>query len=340
MEKQAEDLQKEKETALAEARTAGQQRASEQLEAAKAEQARVVAEKDSQIAVIQKKIDGLEQETERARGDVRVLKREAEARRVSGATKSKFAKLMDAYKELSDSRLSFAIMLERLASSAAIADRARPDVKVIMASADQAHDIAEMVEKMRENARRIATADSRELKEAGIDTVALLNTLAPEQATAVKKLVRAIEELSLSIKVRRSPITVEARNMEWVDSNVLASKGDAVYVETTGYWRIVGEWPRAGAEGWEGGQEYRITQNARAGALIMRFGASEQLHPAYLNEPIIADSSGTVFFRINDRDNRGNDGDIKAVPTAVNLEKVRAFLKVYRDTAAKVEWLQ
>ena len=90
-------------------------------------------------------------------------------------------------------------------------------------------------------------------------------------------------------------------------------------------------WQPAGPEGWDSGAQYKVSQDSRAGALILRIGINEKAYAAYLGKPIEAELPGRVMLRMNDKDIRDNVGQVTVEVVSCNPKALDNVLEIWED---------
>jgi len=167
-----------------------------------------------------------------------------------------------------------------------------------------------------------------------------LGDLGPHRAGVQEEDIRAIERLADAIQnaIRRMKVeslVVPAERNAWTDSEMFVEAGDVIQVRAEGQWRMADNWEAAGPDGWDGGSQYKVVQDARAGSLILKVGVSERAYPAYLGKPIVADASGRVAFRMNDNAVGDNGGELKVQVVSANPKSLREVRELWDKAAGR-----
>ncbi len=203
-----------------------------------------------------------------------------------------------------------------------------PDVKLAREVAKSVAVLSRRHRKLAQNVRVYIDQHSKGLARE-------LTDLAPYRAGVREKDIDAIDVLAAKIAstvktMKTDEVVVEAANEEWTDTEVFVEPGDVIQIRAEGTWRMALVFGAAGPEGWDGAAQYKLYGEARAGALILRVGISDRVHPAYLGKPIIADAKGRVKLRMNDKDVRDNGGSIKAEVVSSDPKALREIVKLWK----------
>ena len=156
------------------------------------------------------------------------------------------------------------------------------------------------------------------------------------QTEDIKSIDRLIEKMQAAVEgMKSASVRVPARKDGWTDSGVYVSKDDIVQVRAKGRWKMIEHWPPAGPDGWEAGSQHKISENARAGSLIMRVSISEKMSPAYLGRPIPADRDGRVVLRMNDKTVSENGGEMRTDILSISPGVLKQAVAEWRKLVGK-----
>jgi hypothetical protein len=208
-----------------------------------------------------------------------------------------------------------------------------PDLELAQKSAA---GLATLAKEYRDNAEKARVFIEQQSKALGEE---LGTDLEPYREGAKESDIKRLEKLSDTIleavgQMKNHAVTVQADNDGWTDTEVLVKVGDVIHVRAEGKWRMNDNWQPSGPEGWDGGSQYKVSQEARAGGLILRIGISDKEFPAYLGKPIIATAPGRVTLRINDKETKDNVGSAKAEVVSCNPKLLTTVMELW-DEATK-----
>lgn len=220
-----------------------------------------------------------------------------------------------------------------LGESAAVLSQALvgwPDVELAQRASAELPKLAKDYESMAGTVRAYLEQHSKALADE-------LGDLTPHRAGVQEADVREIKNLVDRIqkavgRLRAFSTTVPAERDGWTETELFVEAGDIIHVRADGQWRMADNWEPSGPDGWDGGSQYKVAQNARVGSLILRIGVSERMHPAYLGRPITADASGRVMLRMNDNQMRDNAGELKVKVVSVNPKSLQEVVELWDRT--------
>lgn len=256
------------------------------------------------------------------------------------AVKKDLGKLSDAPRGLLMKRVDLMPvqlrLWSRLSELAAVFDQALlgwPNVKRARSAAEDLEELSKEITKLSEGVQVFIQQRSRELGEAlgGLDRYRA--GIRGDELKEMKGLIKKFAEAAKSFKAHS--VTVEAASANWTYTDVSVEAGDLVHLRAAGRWRMHPNWGPAGPEGWDGGGQYKFSQEARAGAVIVRIGFSETPLPAYLGRPIKAEGEGRVMVRINDKEVKDNVGKMKVDAASINPKVVEGALSLWREVSPK-----
>ena len=206
--------------------------------------------------------------------------------------------------------------------------------------------LREKTTKLGESVRRLysyVSRNSRALKEAGADPVGQMIDLSIDEFKLLEGAVEAVIDTVEGMRSNRAQVFAEK---EWQDCDASARKGDYVCIKglRKSNWRMRSGWgPKKGEDaigGWDMDYQSKIHPDSRSGALIMRIGLSEEIWPAYLGKPVIADENGAISCRMNDKLPDGNWGKVFIEITTLSGERLDAALAAIDEALKGVAWLK
>lgn len=216
--------------------------------------------------------------------------------------------------------------------------------------ADQLREVANRLKKrtseLGESVRKLysyVSRNSRALKEVGADPVAQLADLSSDELKLVEAASEAIIDAVEGMRLNKAQVFADK---EWQDCDASAVRGDYVHVKglRKSRWRMTSRWSDKRGEGaiggWERDYESKVYGEARAGALIMKIGLSDKIWPAYFRKPIVADESGTISCRMNDKLSEGNGGKVYVEITTMSGDRLEGALAAVDEAFKGVTWLK
>jgi hypothetical protein len=263
----------------------------------------------------------------------RLEKRGKDLEKLAGATSVASRQLLALRTKLIDVQVR---LWRALGQSAAVLGQAMTGWPDLQLARESTRDLAELAKTYRALAEKVRVFIEQQSKALGDE----LGDLAPYRDGVQEGDIRKLEKLSATILsavevMKSDAVKVQANSEAWVDAEVLVKAGDVIHIRADGLWRMSDNWQPSGPEGWDGGGQYKISQDARAGALILRVGVSDRAYPAYLGKPIPATFPGRVMFRINDKDLRDNVGEVTVAVVSCNPEALKQVLEQWRDVIKK-----
>lgn len=156
------------------------------------------------------------------------------------------------------------------------------------------------------------------------------------RAADIKAVNGLIEKIQAAVEgMKSTSFPVAAEKNGWTDSGVYVKKDDIIQVRAQGKWKMIEHWPPAGPDGWKGGAQHKIAQNARAGSLIMKISISPNMSRAYLGRPITADRDGRVVFRMNDKTVTENGGKVSVSILCISPKSLAQAVAAWRRLVGK-----